>query len=402
MLALATSALAQESQTLRDRDPDLSGSKRIANQLQEANFHYGSLYLLSRLRISDAGYSEDFYLPTGTQGGGFSIGVEAPNRLYFLPNKKVVLSAEFTPGYSFFRANGSRRQFNYLARGDAHFLLNHLYLDVYSQRADQLRAHVADFNSLATVREDETGVAGEFKYSSRTSALFALRGRNTRYPGNRFQPDPLLVQVTELDRNERNARVSVMHKTFPLTSLFVAAERSDYDFRTVENKNSSRTYAGGGFEFARGRTSLRVEAGPMRLDFDDAAKHDYSGLTAEVQAQRVNGRWRYYAGGNRDLGFSLFTDNDYYIANTAAAGVDYAATRRLTLVGNTAFERDTYDTPVGGVRRKDTASFTSVGFRYAISRFRVGLDGGWYEHKSTLLTDDDSGIRYVLHLSFTP
>jgi len=64
---------------------------------------------------------------------------------------------------------------NYALRADAHFLTNHLYLDVYRTRANQMRAFVSDINRMATVKENETGVVGEFKYSSRTSALFALR-----------------------------------------------------------------------------------------------------------------------------------------------------------------------------------------------------------------------------------
>ncbi|HEX2059835.1 MAG TPA: hypothetical protein VHK90_03765, partial [Thermoanaerobaculia bacterium] len=124
---LPVAAAAQQPQKLRDRDPDLAASKKLASDLQQANFHAGPFYLMSRLRLSDAGFSGATAVPTGGDGGGLSISVDAPQRLYFVPTKKVILSAEFIPGYTFFRANdrdvsrnGDRSgQFNYLARGDA-------------------------------------------------------------------------------------------------------------------------------------------------------------------------------------------------------------------------------------------------------------------------------------------
>ena len=83
----------------------------------------------------------------------------------------------------------------------------------------------------------EVGVAGEVKYSSRTSAIFNVRFRDTEYPEDRFQPDPQQdhVAIEVLDRREKNARVAFHHKTFPRTSLFVAAEGSDYDFVNKES-----------------------------------------------------------------------------------------------------------------------------------------------------------------------
>lgn len=397
--------LTAGQQKLRDRDPDLAGAKKLASDLQQATFHRGSFYLLSSFRISDAGYSESGYVPTGDQSGGLSLTVDAPHRLYFVPHQKTVFSAEIIPGYSFFREGDQGTQFNYLLRGDAHFLLNHVYLDAYAVRADQLRAHVADINRLATAREDEVGLAGEFKYSSRTSGMFTARVRDTSYPTNRFQPDPLpntRVPVQVLDRKEQNARVSLVHKTFSRTSLFVAGEASDYDFVNKAAYKSRRTYYGGGLTYDGGRTQFRFEAGPMKLDFDDPALRDYSGLTAQMRVARNSGRWAYALGADRDLGFSVFLDNAYYVATSANAGIDYIATRKLTLHARSAVERDDYDTPVLGQNRTDDIAFTSAGFTYGLRRLRFGVDVGWYERESTAFGDEASGIRYVLRLSLTP
>jgi hypothetical protein len=397
-------ALAQQSQRLRDRDPELLGAKKVTGELQEANFHWGPFYLLSRFRIADAGYSQSSYVPTGDQSG-LSLSVDAPHRLYFVPRKKTIFTAEFTPGYSFFNENRNQRQLNYVARADAHFLLNHLYLDAYTTRADQLRAHVSDVNRMATVREKETGVAGELKYSSRTSAIFTARYRDTDYPDDRFQPkqpNGNEIPLYLLERSERNARLSLNHKTFPLTSLFVAGEVSNYGFRNATYYDSQRLYTGAGLSWDNGRNSVRLEGGPMTLDFDDPSQNDYDGFTARIGATRGSGRRNYYFNAERDIGFSIFRENNFYVATTANAGMEYAATRRLTLRTGIIWERDVYETRVNGLERIDELSFSSVGFSYGIRKLRTGLDVGWYERDSTAFGDEDSGIRWVVHLQYSP
>jgi len=398
ILLASVSALAQ-SQGLRDRDRDLEGTKKVLSELQQANIHSGRFYMLSRIRISDAGFAEDYYLPTGDVQGGVNLRVEAPQRIYIVPRKKTVFTADFVPGYTFLSGGRKSGQFDYSARADAHFLLNHVYLDFYTLLTDQLRAQVADINRLATQREEESGVGGELKYSSRTSAIFIARYRTVEFPGKRFQPED--VPVNLLDRVERNGRIALHHKTFPLTSLFVAAEASTYGFRNATYKDSSRRYFGGGFNRAQGRTGLRIEAGQTRLDFDDPAQHDYSGITAEAALSRSFGRWSTTLSGTRDVGFSIFLNNNYYVLTGGRLAIDYAATRRLTLRGSHAREHDEYDFEVDGKLRRDNLSYTSLGFLYSFRRVRFGVDGGWFERESNFL-EDDSGIRWVLHLSFTP
>jgi hypothetical protein len=407
-MSMALLASGQTTQNLRDRDPDLEAAKKLHEDLQQANFHSGPFYLWSRFRLSDAGFSESAYVPTGEDSSGLTLAVEAPQRLYFIPHKKTIFTLDVVPGYAFFNAGEESGQLNYLARADAHFLWNHLYLDVYGSRADQLRAHVADINRLATTREDEVGVAGEWKYSSRTSGTFTLRNRDRSYPSERYQPDLTPETVSDfnpinlLDRTERNGRVAFHHKTFPLTALFASAEVSDYAFRFATYKDSRRTWFGGGFAYNSGRTQIRLEGGPLKLEFDDPSETSFSGFGASFDVQRVNGRWTYVAGANHDLGFSIFAENNYYVADTANAGINYVASRRLTLRSNISWEQDHYDVKVRGNERKDTILFTSVGFNYVIRRAQAGVDVGWYDRDSTFGGDIDSGIRYVLHLSFVP
>ena len=229
---------AAEAQELRDRDRTLAVSRQIADDLRRARVHYGPFYLLSSIQLADIGYDQDFFMPVADTSSGFRFGLSAPQRLYFTPNRKTFLSAAFTPQWSRFGGLASHNQTGYLARADAQFLLNHLYLDVYATKSDMLHADLGEISSLVTRKNSEIGAAGELKYSSRTSLTYSAAARSQKFPlsSNKFQPD---FPVDLLDRNEHNYRTALVHKTFPLTSLLVAAEYAGYTFPNATFKDST-------------------------------------------------------------------------------------------------------------------------------------------------------------------
>ncbi|MCU1349236.1 MAG: hypothetical protein JWO56_2266 [Acidobacteria bacterium] len=395
---------------VRDRDPALAGQKALASDIQAATLHKGSFYLLSRLQLADIGYDQEFYAPTADQSNGVSFGVSAPQRLYFIPRKKVVFSVDAVPSYSFITGGRSRGQTGYALRGDMRLLLNHLYFDAYVSEADQLRANTGELNSLVTQKETAAGVAGELKYSSRTSVTFSETSRRTRFPLSRVQP--LHIPINLLDRNSDGGRLSLVHKTFPLTSLRLIGSIERYRFPNLPSRTSRRNFAGAGLAYDSGRTSISAEAGLGRLDFRDPSIKDFRGVLGSASISRtLTARWTGNIGLSRDLDFSILTNNGYYILDRLNGGLAYAATRRLTLNLISQFGRDEYGVPFNGIRRRDNIAYNAVGWSYALRRVRGGFDIGYYERTTNdpfedpfvpLPAKSQNGIRVVVHLSFTP
>lgn len=391
--------LAQQG--LRDRDPNLGATKKIASDLQKANFHTGPFYLLSSIRLSDIGFNEEFFVPTDSHQNGLTLSLEAPQRFYFVPYKKTVYSIDFVPSVAFLQGENRSQQFGYTLRADAQYLLNHLYLDFYGIAGDQLRSFVGEINRVATQQEGEVGVSGEFKYSSKTSTLFSVRHRATEYPDDRVQPEG--VPVNLLARNENNFRVALQHRTFPRTSLHVASEVSVYKFKRATFKDSRREYAGVGALFDNGPMIINLEAGPGRLTFSDRTQKDFTGVLGTFGlTRRVGSRLVVSLSGERDVDFAILLDNNYRLSTRAVLTTDFAATRRLSLRASSSSERDTYDTPVNGIKRRDDIRFDLVGWRYAWRHMNAGFDVGYYNRKSTFAGNEQHGIRYIVHLSFTP
>lgn len=402
-VVLAQPAADQQASTgIRDRDRVLAGARELQNDLQKANVHLGPFYIFTRLQLSDIGFDQEFFVPTGESDGGLALSVGMPTRMYYVVTKKVVLTGEVIPGYSYFNGDvGSDEQFNYSARGGVQFLFNHLFLDLYALRQDHLRPKIGDINRLATIASDEFGLSGELKYSSRTSTTFSTRFSSPSFPLDRYQPQGLPLFI--LDRKEHFSRAQFLHKTLPRTSFAIAVEHGDYDFQYATYKSGTRTYVAPGILFDAGRFAMRAEGGPATLKFHDPDEHDFSGILGQVSASLRAGRYAFTAATDRDVDFSIFALNNYFIVTRAAATLEYAATRRLKLRTSTSHERDDYEVPVGGILRQDNVSFTAVGFRYTFRRLNTGLDVGYYQRTSNFEeSDEQDGIRFIVHLSFTP
>lgn len=403
LVFIATGSLV-EAQELRDRDRTLSASRKIAEDLRRARMHYGPFYLLSSIQLSDIGYDQEFFVPTADDRSGFSFGLAAPIRLYVTPNRKMYFSVDATPEYARF-SRGNRNQWGLKSRADAQFLLNHLYLDVYAIRNNELRADVGEFQSLLTRRTNEGGVNGEFKYSSRSSVTFSALTRKQNFPlgSKNFQPD---FPVNLLDRNEHAYRASFIHKTFPLTSLTVAAEHAGYSFPEAVFKNSRRDYVGVGFLYANGRTDLRAEAGPAKLNFLRANQKDFNGLIGNAAlTRRFTDNWRGSLGVSRELAFSVFADNNYFVSDRAALTTEWSATKRLSLDAGYTLVYNTYDVPTAGSKhdtielRRDRTTFPYIGFTYGNNRLRGGLDVGYLSRSSNFPILETDGVRVILHLA---
>lgn len=396
----ATAVFAQEG--LRDRNRDIEESRAVAADLSNANFHNGPFYILSSFELSDIGYNQAFFVPTAEQTSGVSFNIRAPQKLYFVPQKKVVFSVDATPSYAI--VSHGNNQLGYYLRTDARLLLNHLFLDGYVGRFNELRANIGDINRLVTQRQTDFGVIADLKYSSRTTIRGNAGFSQVNFPSSRLQPDPTLFPLERLARDQHDYRVALQHKTFPLTSLVVSAERSDYNFKTARSSDSRRSYAAAGFSYDDGRHSLSAEAGPARLEFNDPAQRDFRGVLGSARTTtHLTSIVSFSASVTRDLDFSLFRNNNYYVADRFASELNWTATRRLSLhlLGN--YGRDRYDVLVEGIRRRDTLAYVAVGWLYGLKHISGGFDIGYFERKSNSpLVEVDSGIRGTLRLSLRP
>ncbi|HEY6138910.1 MAG TPA: hypothetical protein VI670_14210 [Thermoanaerobaculia bacterium] len=401
------------AQVVRSRERTFEASETLAADLRRARVHSGPFYLLSYIQFSDLGYESQFFFPTAQQSSGLSLAVSAPQKLYFVPARKTIYSLAFTPEYAIFSNGDKSNSWGYLVRADAHYLLNHIYINPFFSQANRLQALSGEINRVVTQRTETAGVGGEFRYSSKTRAFYSVSGTRYLYPASRFQPDDtgagLGVSIQDLDRRERNVRLSLQHHTFPLTSLMLASEWNRYTFPNAPDKDSTRRFIAPGFSYDSGRTQMHGEVGVAVLHFINPGSADARRVTGSLQiAKRLGPKTNLGFGIDRDTDFSIARGERYYVADRALISLDRQATRRLTLRLSSTIGTDRYpvaaSNPSNGLleQRRDEFSFTAIGWRYTMRHLRGGFDVGYYQRRSNFGIDEESGIRLAIALSLSP
>lgn len=402
LVMIAAAAGAQQfdrSEQSRDRERRLEAARALEAEIRQANFHRGQFYLLSRLQLADIGIEQQFFTPT-TNSGSVSLGLSAPQKLFYVPTKKFILSAEVTPSYAYV-ARGRDAQWGLRARADAHFLLNHLYLDFYGSDANELVADTGEIGQLLTARRPAFGLASELRYSSKTFANFAVERSSIRFPIDRYQPEG--VDIEQLERDEWNSRVTMNHRTLPRTTFSIIGELRDSQFVNVRDRDARRTYTAAGATWEAPRTIVHLEAGPGRLEIKQPGRRDFRGaLGAGHISQQVGRRWNLDGAVQRDVIFSLAENNDYYISDRASARAKVNVTRKFSIDFGSTLGRDRYDVPVAGVRRVDDTEFDSVGWLYQMKHLDGGFEVGYFRRTSNVTVESDDGIRVFLRLSIQP
>ena len=121
---------------------------------------------------------------------------------------------------------------------------------------------------------------------------------------------------------------------------------------------------------------------------------------------RISDRWSLVGGASRELAFSIFESNNYYIADQLSLVTHYGLTRRLALDAGWTGAEDLYDIPTlgskagGFARRRDRTSFPYIGWTYSSpNHFTGGFDVGYLKRTSNFPINEADGIRLILHLS---
>ena len=169
---LLCGGVAEAQSSLRDRSAELQSRQEFDSNLEQSQLHYGPFYLFSRFDLGDIAYDQNL-LARSDNKHDFAIGATAPQRLYFVPAKKFALSLDLDPTYYAFLRDSSQNDFGYLYRGHAHFLFNHLYLDVNAGAARRKTLDRLELQRLARQQQRFYGAVGELRVSSRTDFRFS-------------------------------------------------------------------------------------------------------------------------------------------------------------------------------------------------------------------------------------
>jgi hypothetical protein len=181
----------------------------------------------------------------------------------------------------------------------------------------------------------------------------------------------------------------------PRIQFFLEGEWGRYDFKNPGSLGDSRSQTFySGFEFSpTGRIRGRLRMGYKEFDTIAEDLPDFKGLVGDTQVSWVLLRPLVLrASYGRDVNFSIWTNNPFYVGNSWSAGCSfYLFRKRFRLDYTYSQTKNSY--PLGEVPgsepRRDDYTLNSLGLYYRIGKtVGLGITGGLWTREVNVLSWD--------------
>ena len=376
---------------------------------RKAAWHVGPFRIQPAIVLSNMGVDSNIYYTPVDPIKDYTLTVGPAVNVYLPIYRKLVLSAYGSPQYVYYAKTAQERTWNYYFTGSAALSLKRVFLSfdwIYSDARERWNTEV-DIRP----RRKEHGLGGSFlvQTSHRTSLSVGYRQEKYDYENLDYQTFNVREQ---LNRKEQYVDLSAYYQVTSRTKFFLDFEHGlfNFDFAdTAALKNSQSQAAYVGVEFSpTGRIRGKARVGFKFFDVKNPGATDYQGVVGDAQvsvrlAKPLVVRATYV----RDVNFSLWYTNAYYLGSTIGPGVSLYVLRFVRLDYDYSLGRNRYPEvqPGGGgggtdVKRLDDFRIHSVGIYFRVRKnVALGVIGSRWVRVSNLAYENDK--RYFLGLNLT-
>jgi len=382
--------------------------RELEQKWRSAAWSFGPFRIQPAILLTNAGYDTNvLYSPTEpikdytlTAGPGVTV---------YLPiYRKLILSAYGSPQYVHYFKTKRERTWNYYFTGSAALSLKRTFLSFDVKYSDARERWNTEIDIRP--RRRENGLGGSFLVQTSHRTSLAVGYRQAKYDYENINLDIFNVRE-RLNRKERYIDLSAYYQATSRTKLFVDFEYGLFDFdfaATALLKDSRSRAAHGGLEFSpTGRIRGKVRVGYKIFDILAAEGQDYKGMVADSQLSVRLVRPLVVRGSySRDVNFSLWYNNAYYIGNTPGVGASLYFLRFVRLDYDYFFGRNRYpeaqDSGGGAtIKRLDDFRIHSAGLYFRIwKKTAIGFIASRWARISNLDYENDKRYFYGLNLTY--
>ena len=380
----------------------------LERKLRETPWHFGPFRIQPQLVISNAGVDSNiFYSPSGPIKD-YTVTAGPAATIYLPIHRKFVLSAYGSPQYVWYSKTTRERTWNYYLTGVAQLNLKNVFFSVegvYSNARERWNTEI-DIRP----RRKEEGYGGSMLVRLAWKTSFSLSYRTARYDYASVVYGDNFDVRERLNRQESYANLSFFYQASTQRRFFLDFEYGDYSFEfapqaAISDSRSRAAYAGIEFSRLGRRVRGRVRAGYKEFDVKAVNGPDYQGIVGDSQLSIKLAKPFVIRGSYvRDVRFSLWYNNPYYIESRPGAGVSVYPLRFLRFdydysIGSNRYPKDGGGEP--GVKRFDEYSIHSGGVYFRIRKtVALGFIASWWTRNSNLDAEDDKRTFFGVNLTY--
>jgi len=382
--------------------------QELERKWHAAAWRFGPFHIQPSLVISNAGVDSNLYYSPSDPVKDFTITAGPAATVYLPIHRKFVLSAYGSPQYVWYSKTEQERTWNYYLNGAARLSLKNVFFSLEGIYSDARERWNTEIDIRPRRKEEGYGGSVLVKVAWKTS--FSLGYRIVKYDYESVEYAGGFNAQEKLNRQESYANFSMFYQASTQRRFFLDFEYGLYqfDFATqaaIGNSRSSAAYAGLEFSPLGRRVRGRIRLGYKKFDILNPEGVDYQGPVGDSQVSvRLAKPFVIRGSYVRDVRFSLWYDNPYYLESRPGLGVSVYPVRFLRLDYDYSQGRNEYPEVGGGgpdVKRLDVYTIHAAAIYFRIKKnVGLGFIASWWARNSNLDAEDDKRTFFGLNLTY--
>jgi hypothetical protein len=366
--------------------------RNLQRQIENVRRTIGPFRIKTSFVLSNAGYDSNVYYGatdepirdlTFTAGPAFSI---------YLPiKKKIVFSIYESPQYVYFRDTERQRTWNNYFNGQVYLVFNRFIASAGIGRSEAKLRWNTETDIPVFRKEDSIHGALFWQPAARTSFNFSYRMARYDYGESDLEGFSF---ADRLNREETYFNFTAYREISSRTRLFLGAEYGFFDFASQASLKNSKSYGGyGGFEFSpQGKVSGRVKIGYENFSPLSSLRTGYSGIVGDSSVSlRLIKPFAVRASYRRDVQFSIWYNNAYFLENRYGAGGSLYLSRNIRLDYDYQRGKNKYSEEIEAQKRRDDYTIHLVGLYLRIGEeMALGVSASRWVRHSNLAWEEDN------------
>ena len=380
----------------------------LQRKMAEAPWKFGPFRIQPQLVISNAGVDSNIYYSPDAPVKDYTVTAGPAATIYLPIHRKFVLSAFGSPQYVWYSKTQQERAWNFYLKGAAQLSLKNVFFNleaVYSDARERWNTEI-DIRP----RREEEGLGGSMLVNLAHKTSFSLAYRTVKYDYESVVYGDSFDVRERLNRRESYGNVSFYYQATKQRRFFLDFEYGQYVFEyssqaSIGDARSGAAFAGIELSRLDRRVRGRIRMGFKKFDLRSADGPDYQGIVGDTQLSIRLARPFVIRGSYvRDVRFSLWYNNPYFIESRPGVGASVYPFRFLRLDYDYSLGRNGY--PLlgeGGLdeKRRDDFTIHSVGVYFRIWKTAAfGFVANWWERDSNLDAEDDKRTFFGVNLTY--
>ena len=380
----------------------------LRRRMADAAWKPGPFRIQPSLVLSNAGVDSNvLYSPTDPIKD-FTITAGPAATIYIPIVSRFVLSLYGSPQYVWYSKTDRERTWNYFLSGAAQINLRNVFFSLDGIYSDARERWNTEIDLRPRRKQIGYGASALVKVAWKTS--FSVAYRTAKYNYESVEADGGFNVRERLNRRESYGNFSLFYQLATERRLFLDFEYGLYRFEfptqaALGDSRSGAAYAGLEFSRLGRRIRGRIRLGYKKFDVRAAEGIDFQGFVGDSQLSvRLAKPFAIRGSYTRDVQFSLWYGNPYYVMSQPGAGVSLYPLRFVRLDYDYSIGRNRYPVVGGGgpdVKRLDEYTIHSAGIYFRIMKTTaLGFIASWWARESNLAAENDKRTFFGLNLTY--